>query len=159
MTVGSGTTDASGNATVSLKIYSDQLVSIEVFHSLYASEKLKDRKLSDGASFSVIMRMKKDSAEEIAADTQEKTEKIEGQIADEQKSAEEAAAAKEASIKRQEELRQEQEKIAAETEAAKKEAEEAAKETEAIRKEASELENSGSEMTAERRKELESNIA
>lgn len=159
ITVGSRTTDASGNATVSVKNYTGQVVSIEVFHKLYASEKLHDRTLKEGANFNVIMRSKKKSAEEIAAASEEKTEKIEGQIANEQKSAEEAAAEKEASLKRQEELRKEQEEIAAKTEKAKKEIEEAAAETEAIRKEAEELKNGGEEMTEERRAEMEKEIA
>ena len=97
-----GTTDAAGNATITVEPYGGQIVTLEVFHSMYSTYKLKEIKLENGSTYNVSLRAKTSTTEEITADSQEKQDKIQGQIDGEVETATEAAKRKEEAIKRQE---------------------------------------------------------
>ena len=151
MVIGAGTSDDSGNTKISIESYGDQLVTIEVFHSMYKSTKLRDVVLTEGKTFNVTMVSKTESAEDVKAESDEKVAKTQEQLEKEKQATQEAIERKEEALKKQEEAKKE-------TEEAKKETEEAKKEAEEAKKEAEELRNGGESMTDERRKQIESDI-
>ena len=153
-----GKTDESGNANITVDPYGGQIVTLEVFHSMYSTYKLKDIKLENNRTYNVSLRAKESTTEEINAESEANTEKIQGKIDEEVLTAEEAAKRKEEAIKRQEELQKETESINSAKEEIQKESEAAKQETEDIKKEAEELRANSSSMTEEKRKQLENDI-
>ena len=65
---------------------------------MYSTYKLKDIKLENGRTYNVSLRAKTSTAEEVTADSQEKQDKIQGQIDGEVESAAEAAKRKEEAV-------------------------------------------------------------
>ena len=153
-----GTTDATGTATISVGPYGGQIVTLEVFHSMYSTYKLKDIKLENGRTYNVSLRAKTSTAEEVTADSQEKQDKIQGQIDGEVDSAAEAAKRKEGAIIRQAKLEKETADIKGAKEKLQKESETAKQKAEELKKEAKELAAGSSTMTEEKRKQLENDI-
>ena len=75
MVIGAGTTDESGNTTINIQVYGGQPVTIEVFHSLYKSEKLKDLKLENGITYTVNLNSKTESVSTINSESEESVAK------------------------------------------------------------------------------------
>jgi len=80
--VGAGNTDANGSANISLPQYGKQLVTIEVYHSLYRASKLKDIVLENGKTYSFSMKSKSETVEEITAESAKTESKLESKIKD-----------------------------------------------------------------------------
>jgi len=155
MVIGAGTTDESGNVTINIASYGNQLVTIEVYHSLYKSQKLNGIKLETGKTYSFSLIGKGETVTEITEESEVRVVKTQEETEQEKKEAEEAIARKEEAIKRQEELRKETEELAAKGEEASKEAEEAKKRTEEAKEEEVERDISDVEIEGKGKEEEE----
>jgi len=91
MVIGAGTTDASGNAAITINSYGTQPVTIEVLHALYKKKTLEGIKLSNGNTYNVALVAKGASAEEINAESEEKIAEEKALIDEHTKTAEELA--------------------------------------------------------------------
>ena len=116
MTIGAGTTDATGKSSISIASYNRQFVQIEVSHALYKNEKLIDVILETGKAYALTMKSKSESAEVITEKSEEKVVKIEEKTQNANEKAEESKQNAEkyqenktAAEKSQEQLKKEQE--------------------------------------------------
>ena len=85
--IGAGTTNESGSVSISIPTYGGQTVTIEVYHSLYKTDKLADIKLENAKAYSFNLAAKGDSAEEITKDSEATIAKTQEQIEKEKEKA------------------------------------------------------------------------
>ena len=77
VTIGAGTTDATGKATIAIASYNKQPVSIDVTHVLYKEQKMTAVILENGKALSFVMKSKSENAAEVTKKSEEKVTKIE----------------------------------------------------------------------------------
>ncbi|EPB65918.1 hypothetical protein ANCCEY_15002 [Ancylostoma ceylanicum] len=134
MTIGAGTTDASGNVAISIPSYNKQLVRIDVTHAMYKEDKLVDVVLEDGKTFNFSLKPKTESLDAVAAKEAEQAARQEAAkkaAEDAEKQRQEIAKATDETAKQAEETRKLAEQKSAEAKAAQLEAEAKKKEHEA----------------------------
>jgi hypothetical protein len=118
--IGAGTTSESGSVSISIPTYGDQIVTIEVYHSLYKIDKLADIKLENAKAYSFNLTSKGDSAEEIALSSEASVAKTQTQIDKEKAAAAEAAKQKEEAIQKQNTSQAEKDRIRRKTKLTRK---------------------------------------
>lgn len=158
MVIGAGTTDEGGNVSINIASYGGQMVSIEVFHNLYKSDKLNDTKLENGKTYSFILKSKGESVEEITEESEVRVVETQEEIEKEKQDAAEAVSRKEDAIKNQEQRRKEAEEAKKQAEEAIKEAEEAKKEVEAAKEQTEEIKKNSGSLSEEKAKQIEDDI-
>ena len=116
MPIGSSTSDDFGKATISIPTYGNQLVQIQIIHSLYKDSKMSDVVLVNGKNFDFILKNKTETVDEITNESEEKINKIEDKTVksedkttQHEKDAEKYSTEKEESAKYQEQLSKEKE--------------------------------------------------
>lgn len=72
MPIGSATSDDFGKAMIAIPTYGNQLVQIQVMHSLYKDQKMSDIVLVNGKTFDFILKSKTESVDEITSESEEK---------------------------------------------------------------------------------------